>query len=186
MNNTNNPIKGSEEGEKIAAITSYDLMKMDRDQLLQYYKTLSPPDFKEMDGEYIGRTLDFGDAFGGGFWARLLAWIVLNTKGDWLGKAFSPSEKDQGIGYNVYRNSTKGIFRDDYMKTFMGPSYYHDGDAFHLDYSAYSKDTYVDEIRKVSERLYLGMVRNGAAKNPLKRIFPFILEGPFGTFVKTE
>ncbi len=159
-------------------LTVYDLMGLKRDELIDYYKTLDAPDFKEMAGEYRGMQLDFG----GGFWRRLLVWVVLNAKGDWIGKAFTPETEGEGKGYNLYRHSQKGMLKLDRMKTFAGPSFFDEGHAFHLDYSAYSKDSYVDEIRKVKDGLYLGIVRNTKDKDKPKWLYPFILEGPVGKY----
>ena len=173
-----------------AKITSLDLHMMTRDELVALYHELDAPPFEQMHGEFVARLLDQGDARG-----YLLSAFVLNIKGRWLCKAFEPRGPSHGHGYNTLM-TPKGVKRTARMGTRLGPSKLSGDtkDAFHLEYADFNSfrrggaggallHTMFDEVRKISDGLYLGIGRAGFTEKARAELHPFTLEGPVAPFV---
>ncbi|MGB9339583.1 MAG: hypothetical protein WCB63_10110 [Polyangiales bacterium] len=171
-------------------ITSLDLHMMTRDEVVALYRELEAPPFDEMHGEFAARVLDQGDARG-----YLLSAFVLNVRGRWLCKAFEPSGPTHGHGYNSFM-TPQGVKRSARMRTRLGPSKLPGDtkDAFHLEYAELNNfqrggpggallHTMFDEVRKISDGLYLGIGRTGFTEKARAELHPFTLEGPVAAFV---
>ncbi|MFZ5572928.1 MAG: hypothetical protein ACOZF0_21215 [Thermodesulfobacteriota bacterium] len=156
--------------------TVEDVRRLGRSQLFQLYHAAEVPDFEAMKGEYRAEVLPVGPfAFVADFYTHKMF-----GPGRWLGKAFHPLLKTSGWGYNIFAGKKGGdIFRTCRMNTFLGLSNMDDRDAFHLDYSPWNgflNYTMHDEIRKINDRLYLGMGYMSAGGGPLNPA-PFLVFG---------
>ncbi len=174
---------GGYKGESMARIlgvaperaTVDDVRKLSRARVMQLFYAAKAPDYGEMNGEYkavttgVGVLTPAGDIFINHFFGP----------GRWLGKAFSPKD---GYGYNLFsaaRGGKESLRRAVKMKTSAGKSRFDGKDSYHVEYAPYNPIPNAwmrDEIRKVNERLYIGMgaiTPTGGVHNP----FPFILYG---------
>ena len=149
--------------------------------LFELWKTVSAPDFQEIDGEYSGYFPDGGDP---AVRARLDG-DVFNEMGKWpgywLGKAFKPVTDTTGEGYNHWRKAGR-IIRHTRFATELRDSVIDGRPALVFYYSAFNnefgqRDT-IDEIRKLDDRLYV--VAATVALPDGKRSEPsaFMLAGP--------
>lgn len=156
-----------------------DIRELSKADVFQLFYAAPAPAFGEMKGEYRAQTLPVGImAFSADYFTHHFF-----GPGRWLGKAFYPFEKDAGRGYNVFKRKDgdhqEKIFRTRKMNTWVGPSTIDEGISFHLDYGPYNGGmvhSMHDEIRKINDRLYLGMgymAAGGGSINPA----PFILFG---------
>jgi len=174
-------------------ITALDLRMMSQEQVLDFYHRLDAPPFEQMHGEFAASLLDQGSAV-----AYLLSAFAVNMKGRWLCKAFEPTGPSEGHGYNSFQGR-RGVHRAARMRTRIGPSKLPSDtkDAFHLEYADFNSlrksglagahlHTMFDEVRKVADRLYLGIGRVGFTEKARAHLHPFILEGPVAPFVGAD
>lgn len=160
--------------------TASDLLRLPYADAVQLFGELSPPPFDEMDGEYRGSLLDQGPAV-----MLWVASIAVHLKGRWCAKAFRSEGDERGRGYNVFVMRDR-VVRGTRMRTDIGPSRFDGRPSFRIDYSPFMKGplgTMRDEVRKVSDGLYLGMSVGGYGRWMKRRPFAFVLEGPVGSFV---
>lgn len=155
--------------------TAADIEKLSRAEVVRLFHAAPAPLFNEMDGEFKAGMV------GGGIMGPPSGLYVafIFGPGRWNGKAFSPK---RGFGYNLFKNSHDGketLRRTRKMKIYIGRSQYDGRDSFHLDYSPFNSGllhSMRDEIRKINDRLYIGMgslTAGGGTINPM----PFILSG---------
>jgi hypothetical protein len=172
--------------EKAGAAPVLDAVKlfeMKTQEIMEFFSTLPPPDFSEMNGEYSARLLDHGSRT-----FNLLSRFSLYNPGVgwWLGKAFLPETGKSGHGYNMFERWGR-VFRKYRMLTDMVPSRFDQKPVFRLYYAAFRSPcgliNMVDEVRKVKDGLYLGIGAWGFSEKMLMRPLPFILDGPIGPFV---
>lgn len=80
-------------------------------------------------------------------------------QGYWLGKAYRKTGQNQGEGYNNYRMPDGTIERKLRFTTAIANSYFDGKPSLMMYYGAYRPDdpTFVDEIRKLEDRIYLGV-----------------------------
>lgn len=174
----------------VSAITPTELRLMSLDDLVGLFHRLPAPAFEEMHGEYLATLLEQGSGS-----AFITACIALNVRGRWLGKAFEPTARDEGHGYNTFM-TPRGIKRSARMRTRIGSSKIpgEPNESFHLEYAPFNDfrrggvggafvHTMFDELRKAGPGLYLGMGRVGFTKKQLSELHPFMLEGPVADFV---
>jgi hypothetical protein len=155
-----------------------DIGKLKKSDIMQLFYAADAPKFTEMKGEYKARLLPTGILFPvANFYAHHLM-----GPGHWEAKAFFPFESNKGWGYNLFSSKKGGnskIVRTMKMDTHVGKSRFDDKDSFHLVYKAYNtglNHTMRDEIRKINDRLYIGLgclAWNMDTLNPC----PFILYG---------
>ena len=158
-------------------LTAFEILELSYDDALQLFGTLSAPSMREMRGEFRAELLDQGTRS----WT-LAALLVVHFPGRWLAKAFTPTGDDEGHGYNVFVRGPR-IVREVRMRTYLGPSKYDGRPSYHLDYRAHQGGfvgTMRDEVRKLSDGLYLGIGEVGW--RPLRRRSPFVLQGPVAPF----
>lgn len=151
------------------------LQELTRNECVELFKTLSPPNFEELNGEYaatlLGENLEYGE------------WYMYKTElGRWLGKAYTPipiADRPgfRGEGYNFWIIDGKKVYHSRFA-THIGVSVIDKKPIFRMQYdvfkSFYGQEGMVDEIRKLKNGLYLcfGMPR------PINEPGPFCLEGP--------
>jgi len=173
-------ITGTSNDQEQWTITRLRAMELARVKAL--FTTLEAPEMDEMNGEYEGYLLDAGNyAF------NLMGLMFLSNpvSGWWLGKAFQPLGARDGHGYNWHVKKGK-VARGYKMRTELIQSGFDGKPSFRLIYSHYrsfyGKAGMVDEIRKLSDGIYLGMgVLLGAPKD-MTRATPFVVCGPVGPF----
>lgn len=164
--------------------TLEDIGKLDKAEILQLYYAASAPSFHDFRGEFAAVTVDVG------ILASSAAYFTHHFfgPGRWEGKAFNPSEKDRGYGYNIFRDAGGKVYRTRRMDTEIGPSDYDGKPAFKLNYGAYNTGTVHsmrDEIRRINDHLFLGlgyMALGGGKINPA----PFALIGPAKQWVGVD
>ena len=157
------------------------LQSLTRDQCVELFKTLSPPDFEELNGEYAATLLGEDRVWG--------EWYMYKTElGHWLGKAYTPvaTEKRSGFrgeGYNFWLIDGKKTYHSRFA-THISVSIIDGKPVFRMQYdvfkSFYGQEGMVDEIRKIKTGLYLcfGMSR------PTSSPGPFCLSGPKESYNK--
>lgn len=153
-----------------------DLVRKHKSDLIALWQTLPAPDLQELNGEYLARSLDID-----GNVKRLVALVMTNRKGIWLGKAFFPTGKDGGDGYNYWMHPRKGVVRAMPMKTYIGQSNLDANLSFFVDYSHGRRGVSArgrDEVRKIRDDLYFGLgYILGPGGKPASP-YGFLLEGP--------
>lgn len=154
------------------------LKNMTREELVELYKTLTPPDFEEMKGEFNGHTLDTGSEYGN----QMSEWIMNKTAmGIWKGKAYTPTTSTTGEGYNRYVIDGKERHHLRFG-TDMNISLFDGKPTLRMRYGAFknlsARIDLVDEVRKLDEGIYLctgaSLDQNGDRTPPT----PFCLTGP--------
>jgi hypothetical protein len=99
----------------------------------------------------------------------------------WLCKAFRPVSEETGRGYNSFKLLGR-VVQFFPMQTLIAPSRYDGNSAYQLVYQAYhSLCGYihmVDEVRRISSDLYLGIGTWGFTNRQRHIALPFMLEGP--------
>ena len=165
------------------AIHAYELRRMEPARTLEVFSTLSAPEFSEMDGEYDATFLDQGGPF-----LNTFNIAVLNSplNGMWLGKAFTPSDKDTGHGYNMFWRLGR-MERKYRMRTRITASRFDSKPVFQVEYAGFNTlwgwIRMHDEIRKMQKGLYLGIGSWGPAGKILN---PFMIQGPIGPFMNAD
>ena len=164
----------------MTAYNKHELRRLPHSELIKIFGELPPPSLKEMDGEFLATGLDQS-----GRLQNLLGSLFVNWPGLWLGKAFHPESSEEGKGYNFFLRG-KDILRTFPMGTYVAPSGVVSGPSYHVDYSRFRTGFITgsgrDEIRKVSDGLYLGVGRLTYSRAAGRRLHPFLLEGPTAPF----
>lgn len=191
-------------GKNLEDIGLEDLLTLTRDQLITVFHTLPAPPFDEMRGEYKAVPLDCGGALRqlladvtlhrlwGKWQGKSFEPLGVNHGHGYntfrVGRA-NRDERALPAGMHALarpvlnyllgtgEEETIRIIR---MKTRGGASIYDNSPSFHLEYHDYTPfpiSTMRDEVRKVSEGLYLGLGILGITFGP-RNIFPFALVGP--------
>jgi hypothetical protein len=186
-----------------------DLMKLNRKQLMKLFFLLEAPDMSEMRGEYRAALLDSGYIINS-FLANLylhFTWGDWQHKafeplGDKHGHGYNTFITTQSKLYENYfvasfmkmvsiirslfrLNSPQRLARIMLNKTSMVSSVFDGKPSFQLsyrDYNTFYTNTMTDEVRKVNDRLYLGIGRltiTLGKYNPM----PFVLIGPSDPWV---
>jgi len=136
-----------------------DVEKLSKSDVMQLFYAADTPEFTKIKGEYKAKLVSVGIlSFVNDYYAHHLM-----GPGHWEAKAFSPFEKDQGWGYNLFtveEDGDTGIVRTMKMDTSVGRSRFDEKDSFHLVYKAHNKGrnhSMRDEIRKINDRLFIGL-----------------------------
>jgi hypothetical protein len=164
--------------------TVADIEKLSKAEIMQLFYAASAPEFSQMKGEY--KSHQFSNGILGP--AVLFYAHKLMGPGHWEGKAFLPVEERKGWGYNLWtvrKGGGDSIVRAMKMDTFLGKSRFDDKASFHLVYKDYNKGrnhTMRDEIRKINDRLFIGL---GCMEWNLDTLNPaeFLLYGEPGPWV---
>jgi hypothetical protein len=173
----------NQEGPWRLDVTAYNKQEVRRTphgELVKIFRELPPPSLEEMDGEFLATGLDQSNRL-----RNHLGSLFVNWPGLWLGKAFHPESSTGGKGYNFFLRN-KEILRAFPMGTYLAPSGVTSGPSYHVDYSRFHTGFITgsgrDEIRKVSDGLYLGVGRLTYSRAAGCRLYPFLLEGPTAPF----
>lgn len=160
------------------------LQAMTTDALLALFTELEPPAPGELVGEYagidhLGRTEEsfasaLGRVQGGGGWY-------------WLGKAFPGTEGGDAAGYNRVVNDDREVARRDRYGIAFGDSPFDGKPTLLLKYSDFDNGAgaigFLDEVRKVNDRLFLSTGRADEGKGDVSFFF---LVGPATPFVGVD
>jgi len=161
--------------------TAEKLRSLPFPQLEELYRTLPAPSLQEMCGEYRGGYIGCEQRISDRLW-KLVAWNPL-AGGVWQGKSFEPLSESEGRGFNVLKLYGRTV-RKWPMRTTMSSSFIDGGEVLLLDYPFYLSGAcalmMTDEVRKVSDRLYLG-IGHWRLLFPLASVW-FTLSGPAGPF----
>ncbi|MGF0319615.1 hypothetical protein [Nocardia fluminea] len=146
-------------------------------QLVARFESLDAPPIEEMNGEYRAELLTQPHLA-----ATLLGYAtVSNPLSPWLSKAFRPLDAETGRGYNTFRRLGSVVQRYP-MITRIAPSRYDGKPAYTLIYRAFhslcGEIHMVDEVRRLSPGVYLGIGTFGITDTQRRLPRPFLLEGP--------
>jgi hypothetical protein len=161
----------------------FRMMKMPRKEIMQVFRSLDPPELREMNGEFRATLLDQGR------WANnFFTNVAFNLPGVWISKSFTSVSDHEGCGYNTFRIGAKmrKIYR---MKTYVGPSNLDGRQSYHLDYGKVERQDRLPaisklagEIRKLEASTYLGIGTADFGFSVFRREQPFILQGPMAEY----
>jgi hypothetical protein len=161
-------------------------LALGKQEQLQLFATLAPPDFAEMVGEYRGHASRTRDAKGEALQNASL-FDEGSPFGFWLGKGFKATSPTQGEGYNHCRKTGGHVVRHLRFGTRMGTSYVDGKPAFLLTYASFKNrsgaEDLTDEVRRLASRLYLCTATVRAADGARSRPTIFLLSGPIAGFV---
>lgn len=132
------------------------ILSLNRDQIVELWKTLPPVSMAEMNGHYMGLVPNAGDKTRQASTSDFMYDENLN-QGYWLGKAYKQIGPNNGEGYNRYRMPGGRVVRKLRFSTEVGPSLIDGKPSFIMHYSAYNKSTLIDELRKLDDHIYLGL-----------------------------
>ncbi len=145
------------------------------------YRALRAPSLAEMRGEYQGGHIDCARPFSNGLW-KLPPWNPV-LGGVWQGKSFEPLSESEGRGFNTLKLRGR-VVRKWPMRTTVSASLIDGGEVLLLDYPFYISGAgavkITDEVRKVNDRLYLGL-GHWRLLAPMASVW-FTLSGPVGPF----
>lgn len=164
-----------------AVPASHDLQRLSVREVVALFRTLECPGIEEMRGEYRARLLRQPGQLAEMSGRALLS----NPLAPWLCKAFRPVDGRTGRGYNTFRVLGRVVQRFP-MQTRVAPSRYDERPAYQLIYGAYRSlcgDIHmVDEVRRLSQGLYLGIGTWGFSERQRGVPLPFTLEGPVAPY----
>lgn len=159
------------------------LKLMDVAELMILFGELEAPTIQEMNGEYAAVLLKQPT-----FAATIMGYSAIYNPvmpGFWLCKAFRPVSETQGRGYNTFQHLGRVVQRYP-MLTLIAASRYDGKPAYQLVYRAYQSLCgiihMVDEIRKVSDGVYLGIGTYGFTDTQRRIPLPFLLTGSVGAY----
>lgn len=168
--------RASEEllGKPAAEATVADLKVLNKARLRRLFEAIAAPSVGELAGEWRA------DLLAGGIMGPLSRLYTHRAfgPGRWVGKGFPPPGEGS-VGYNLF-DGPGGTARVRSMSLGVGASRIVSGQSLLVNYSPHNRGsvgTMRDELRRVNERLYLGMGYmgiGGGAINPA----PFALVGP--------
>ncbi|WP_125098185.1 hypothetical protein [Leucobacter chromiireducens] len=134
------------------------LAALDAAALLELFHTLDAPAIGELSGEYAGfDALGLNQETFDAALARVTAGLEAGVY--WLGKGFPGAEGDGAAGYNRLLGRDGSVARRDRFGVHRGTSPIDGKDALLLKYSDFDNPAgrigFLDEIRKVNDRLFL-------------------------------
>lgn len=152
-----------------------DIKKLGKADCVQLFYAAPAPSIEDLNGEYSGVVLNVG------IMGLTVEFFIHNLfgPGHWEGKAFSPSDKIRGSGYNLFTDSDGTVRRTRRMDTEIGPSVYDGKPSLKINYGPYNSGlvgTQRDDLRKVNDTLFIGLGHNtlgGGSVNP----GPFVIYG---------
>ncbi|HQI01132.1 MAG TPA: hypothetical protein PLA18_07665 [Deltaproteobacteria bacterium] len=199
-------------GKPLAEYRYEDLMKLSRKQLMDLFRQLDAPAMSEMHGEYRAALLDVGPAINS-FLAWLYLYFTWGTwqhkafepMGEQNGHGYNTFITTQKKLYENYffaslmklvsivrslfrLSSPQRLARIMLNKTSMVSSVFDGKPAFELSYRPYNTfltNTMTDEVRKVNDRMYLGIGRLTVTLGKFNPM-PFVLMGPPDPWVGPE
>jgi hypothetical protein len=164
-------------GVSDAAVAAFDeYVALSPSECLELWKTLEPPPFQELDGEFSGHLLP---TFNERYHQRQTSGLsnVDGPNGLWLGKAFVPLGPVSGEGYNVWLRPDGRVERRIRFGTNVGCSRIDGRLSVLMHYASFNRAIaapqdplglpawerdVVDEIRKLADGVYLGAASSKA------------------------
>jgi hypothetical protein len=199
-------------GKQLKDYTYEDLMKLRRKQLMELFFQLDAPAMSEMHGEYRAALLDSGPLINA-FLAWLYLYFTWGTwqhkafepMGDGSGHGYNTFITTQSKLYENYfvatvmkivsiirsffrLSSPQRLARIMLNRTSMVSSVFDSRPSFQLSYREYNTfytNTMTDEVRKVNDKLYLGIGRLTVVLGKFNPM-PFVLMGPPEPWVGPE
>jgi hypothetical protein len=173
--------------------TEEKLMALTRDEVIELWKQCPAVEMTELVGEFTGLIPNAGDEER----QKRTAEVMYNENsrtGYWLGKAFWPLSKTRGDGYNRYRWPGGRVERYMRFATEMGTSLIDGKPALMMYYGAYhlrllpegQENTLTDEIRKLTDGIYLGVGTSKLPDGSRSEPGHFALVGPVGEYVRAD
>jgi hypothetical protein len=154
------------------------LRAMHRNELRNLFRSLKPPACSDLVGEYDAELLNQGNSVTS-FFTR----YAFNLYGHWIGKAFTPINSTEGIGYNYFRAGPNTVSKLP-LRTRLGQSRVDDGESLFIRYNDLNKGIarwLVGELRQVDDSFILGFgtfgPKIGKGKGLCRQI-PFVMLGP--------
>jgi hypothetical protein len=152
------------------------LKHMDVAELMALFSTLDAPTIHEMNGEYAATLLKQPSLV-----ATVVGYAAIYNPimpGLWLCKAFRPVSNTQGRGYNTFQHLGNVVQRYP-MQTLIAASRYDGKPAYQ---SLCGTIHMVDEVRKVSDGVYLGIGTYGFTNAQRHIPLPFLLTGSVSAY----
>lgn len=172
-------------GIPVDAATATDVQNLSKSDIFQLFLAAKAPTLAEMNGEFKAELVNAGAL---GFFANWYSHNVMGP-GYWLGKAFQAETVTKGHGYNLFKgDEIKPVLRTMRMETAIASSEYDEKPSMFLIYAKYNdglNHSMKDEIRRINDKLYLGLGGlgwSGGSLNPA----PFLLVGPPGPWVGAD
>lgn len=166
--------------------TRENIMELTKEEVFELWKQCPAAQVTELIGEFDGLIPNAGDEEAQKRTAATM-YDENSRSGYWLGKAFWPLSKTKGDGYNRYRHAGGRI--EYYMRfaTEMGTSLIDGKPSMLMYYGAYHvrlipeelENTLIDEIRKLDDRIYIGMGTSGITE-AVKKLVPQLANLPIG------
>jgi hypothetical protein len=164
-------------GLSAAAVAAFDeYVALSPPECLDIWKSLPPPDFEELSGEFSGHLLpNFNERYHGRQTAGLAN--IDGPNGLWLGKAFVPHCSVSGEGYNVFLRPDGRVERRVGFGTIIGCSRIDGRLSFLMHYSSFHRTIaapqdplgkpawhrdVIDEMRKLADGVYVGAASSKA------------------------
>jgi hypothetical protein len=191
-------------GKPLKDITYEDLLKLKRGEIMELFSQLDAPDMSEMRGEYRAAMLETGYVINRFLsWLYLyFTWGIWQHKafeplGERHGHGYNTFITTQSRLFENYfaasfmmivsiiqsffrLNSPRRMARVMLNKTSIVSSVFDGKPSFQLsykDYNTFYTNTMTDEVRKVNDRLYLGIGRLTVTLGKFNPM-PFLLMGP--------
>jgi hypothetical protein len=151
-----------------------DLTDLSVSELMALFGKLDAPSIEEMHGDYDARLLRQPSRI-----AEINGYLTVRSPlRPWRSKGFRPVDASSGRGYNSFTPRGKVIQRYP-MDTRLAPSRYDGESAYTLIYAAFRSIcgviNMVDEVRRVSDGLYLGIGTFGFTGAQRQIPLPFAL-----------
>lgn len=160
------------------------LQAMSVEALTELFESLEAPAPGELVGEYAG--VDYYGRTEESF-AAALGRVQGGAGWYWLGKAFPGTEGGDAAGYNRVVNDAREVARRDRYAIAFGDSPHDGKHSMLLRYSAFDNAAgsigFLDEVRKVNDRLFLCTGRTDEGTGPIGFFF---LVGPATPFVGVD
>ncbi len=155
-------------------LTPESLRSLPTTSLLELFRELDAPALEEMHGDYSSELLRQPTAA-----ASVLGRASVDRPlWRWRSKGFRPVDARSGRGYNSFQVGSRIVQRYP-MQTRMGPSRFDGRPAYHLLYPAFRSTCgaigMVDEVRVISDGLYLGIGTWGFSDAQRHVALPFLL-----------
>lgn len=169
--------------------TIEELIALNREQVVDLFKTLEAPPLDELDGEFTGHVPDGGDPEA----RKRIDERMFNENswlGYWLGKAYRVTGENQGEGYNMGRRPGGQVDRFLRFGTHVGDSQIDGRPSVVMTYGSFNNPSgerdLVDEIRRLSDGIYLGLGTTRLPDGSRTPPGPFVLTGPIGPWVGVD
>ncbi|MEV6140605.1 hypothetical protein AB0L63_32115 [Nocardia sp. NPDC051990] len=138
-----------------------EFMALDMAEQVAAWRSLLPPPFAELDGEYEVQRGYIADPVARAF-AEEHLFNENGPTGCWLGKCYQPLGQATGEGYNKSRIADGRIVRRGRFGTHLGRSFVDGRPSLMMTYSSFRTGTQgatdlVDEMRKLTDGVYVGI-----------------------------